>query len=354
MKPFGLHFSSTSNCQIACLFCPNRHYIVLIHGPAIVQQLASLLTRRVRQVVVRFGFVITCRRQWPVRSNGDAGEVGYLNLQPPFDLGVEAVGLVDAVGAGVDLRVGDSVATTGLGNAYRDYCLLSADRIYRIPAATPEYLAIVPTGISALVALEQVAQLRAGETVVVTAAAGGLGHLWVQLAVNIGCEVVGVAGSEDKCSFVRSLGARDCINYKRQDVAEVLASDYADVIDVAVDTVGGTIFDALVANIAPLGRVLVSGYASEIVAGAQPVLQPRIYEKLYWKGASVRGFMNPLLASYHRDAADRLFAMMADGQLRVVTDPTVFDGLESVPEAAAHMMSGKNIGKTVLRLVGSD
>ncbi|WP_371396538.1 zinc-binding dehydrogenase [Fretibacter rubidus] len=278
------------------------------------------------------------------------GAIGYIPLTPPFDLGVEAVGLIDAVGEGVKMSVGDAVATTGLGGAYRHYQIIEAAKAYKIPTATPDYLAIVPTGISALVALEQVAMLQAGETVVITAAAGGLGHIWVQLAVNMGCRVIGIAGSDAKCEFVTSLGAERCINYKTNSVADVLGEHYKDAIDVAVDTVGGSIFDALIDNIAPLGRLVVSGYASEIVEGAKPVLAPRIYERLYWKGASVRGFMNALLSEHHRDAATRLFDMMHAGDLHISLDPTVFKGLQALPDAAHHMMSGQNIGKTVLDL----
>lgn len=282
------------------------------------------------------------------------GAIGYIPLTPPFDLGVEAVGIVDAVGQGVQLSVGDAVATTGLGGAYRHYQIIDAAKVYEIPTATPDYLAIVPTGISALVALEKVAELKPGETVVITAAAGGLGHIWVQLAVNMGCRVIGIAGSDAKCDFVRSLGAERCINYKTHSVSDVLSAHYRDAINVAVDTVGGDIFDALVNNLAPLGRLVVSGYASEIVDGAQPVLTPRIYEKLYWKGASVRGFMNALLSDYHRDAAARLFDMMSTGDLRVNIDRAVFKGLQALPAAAHHMMSGQNIGKTVLDLRAGD
>lgn len=278
------------------------------------------------------------------------GKVGYMSLSTPLDLGIEAVGVVDAAGENTAFNVGDSVATTGLGGAYRHRQIVSADELYSIPSASPEYLAVVPTGISALIALERVADLKPGETVVITAAAGGLGHIWVQLAVNLGCRVIGIAGNQQKCDFVKSLGAEDCINYKEVSVSHILDEHYKDAIDVAVDTVGGPLFDSLLDNIAPLGRLIISGYASEMIDGAKPVMQPRVYEKLYWKGASIRGYMNALLAEYHREAATRLFAMMGNGQIKVSIDSTHFVGLEALPAAAEHMMSGRNIGKTVLDL----
>lgn len=273
------------------------------------------------------------------------GKIGYISLVPPFDLGVESIGIVEAVGETSDFSVGDAVATTGLGSAYRHRQVIESSNAYPIPSCHPKYLAIVPTGVSALVALEQVAQLKPGETIAITAAAGGLGHIWVQLAANLGCQVIGIAGSDEKCELVEALGAKRCINYKKESVEDILSADYQDAIDVAVDTVGGTLFDALLDNIAPLGRLVVSGYASEIVTGAKPVKQARVYEKIYWKGASIRGFMNGLLKQYHREAAMRLFDMMETGSLRVSIDPTSFKGLEALPDAANHMMKGHNIGR---------
>ncbi len=278
------------------------------------------------------------------------GKVNYLSLRPPFDLGIEAIGIIEAVGEDAHLDIGDAIATTGLGGAYRHRHIVDAQSVYRIPSANPEYLAIVPTGISAFLALEHVANAKRGETVLITAAAGGFGHICVQLAVNKGCRVIGIAGGPAKCAFVEGLGAEICLNYKTEDVEQILSTQFTDAIDVGIDTVGGPLFDAILKNVAPLGRIVSAGFASEIVKGAKPVQQPRIYDSLYWKGASVRGFMNALLADYHQDAAQKLFSMMATDTLKVSIDSTEFKGLASLPEAAGHMMSGKNIGKTVLDL----
>src|SRR5690606_32017842 len=100
------------------------------------------------------------------------------------------------------------------------------------------------TGVSALLALEHVGGPRAGETVAISAAAGGLGHLLVQLAKLDGARVVAVCGGERKSAFVRSLGADRVIDYKREDVAQVLATEFRDALDLAIDTVSGAIFDA--------------------------------------------------------------------------------------------------------------
>ena len=102
------------------------------------------------------------------------GKVPYVNLTPPFDLGVEAVGEVVAIGQDVHtLQVGDAVATTLRGGGYREYQVIAANLAVKIRNATPEILTLMPTGISALVALEKVGEMTSGEVILVTAAAGG-------------------------------------------------------------------------------------------------------------------------------------------------------------------------------------
>ena len=101
----------------------------------------------------------------------------------------------------------------------------------------PLIKALASTGVSALNALEGVGQVRDGETVAISAAAGGLGHLLVQLAKLRGCHVVAVCGGAAKVDFVRSLGADRVIDYKSEDIAAVLAAEYSGRIDVAIDTV---------------------------------------------------------------------------------------------------------------------
>jgi len=134
--------------------------------------------------------------------------IRYVDVRPPFDMGIESVGRVVAVGPGVEgLREGDAVATTRLGSGYREYQIAQASRVLRVDAPTPETLALIPTGISALVGLEKVGEARAGDTVAVSAAAGGLGHFVVQLAKLRGCHVIGITGSVGKTSTKELLAA---------------------------------------------------------------------------------------------------------------------------------------------------
>jgi NADPH-dependent curcumin reductase CurA len=277
--------------------------------------------------------------------------IRYVEVRPPFDMGVEAVGEVIAVGEGVvEVAVGDPVATTRLGSGYREFQIAPVERVIRIREATPEILTLIPTGISAMVALERVADLRSGETIAVSAAAGGLGHIVVQLAKRAGNHVIGLTGSDAKMPLLAGLGVDRVVNYRRENLREVLEREYPQGLDIAYDTVGGQIFDAFLDNLARRGRLIVSGHTSDFEDPIERVLEPRVYHKLYRKSASIRGFQNPEYREFFDDAARRILDLYYAGGLKVLVDPTPFIGLESVPDAVEHLLSGANAGKVVIRL----
>ena len=276
--------------------------------------------------------------------------VDHTKVVPPAETGVEAVGVVEACGPGVaHFRPGDAVATMVVGTAYRDWNLCREVDAIAIPAASPEVLALIPSGVSALVALERVAAMRSDETVCVTAAAGGLGNVLVQLAVNAGNHVVAICGSDEKARKLVELGPARIIQYRREDVAKVLADEFADKLDLVLDSVGGELFDALLDNLAPLGRLVICGFTSDRVP-TDIVRQERIYTKLYWKAASVRGFMNYRFAEHAPDARRRLLRMLDAGEIRPLIDDVTFTGLESVADAVERLLAGNNTGKVVVDL----
>lgn len=277
--------------------------------------------------------------------------IRYVKVVPPFDMGFEAVGEIVAVGAGVaPLAPGDAVATCRLGTGYREFQIAEAARVYKVREASPQILTLVPTGISAMVALERVAELSAGETVAVSAAAGGLGHIVVQLARRAGNHVIGLTSAPHKRALLERLGVDRVIDYRREDLAAVLARDYPRGLDIAFDTVGGAVFDAFLDNLAVRGRLVVSGHISDIDRPVEPVLQPRIYHALYWKSASVRAFQNPAYREFFDDALRRILDLYYRGELEAVIDPTPFRGLERVADAVEHLLSGRNCGKVVIDL----
>lgn len=277
--------------------------------------------------------------------------VDYVTIGLPTLTGVEALGVVEACGADVtDIKEGDAVVTTRFPSGYREYNTGPAEHFVKVPDTSPEWLVLASTGVSAYVALKNIGDLKTGETVAISAAAGGLGHLLVQIAKLHECHVVGVCGGRRKGDFVQSLGCDRVIDYRSESVAEVLETHYKDKLNVAVDTVSGEIFDAFLANIANHGRVVVGGAAQDLEGAPEIVTAPRIANSIYYKGASVRGFMNGLLTDYWDDARAWMFERYSAGDIKVQFDQPQFKGLEGVYDAVERLLSGQSMGKVVVDL----
>jgi len=277
------------------------------------------------------------------------GEIPYVNLTPPFDLGVEAVGEIVAVGSEInDLQIGDAVATTVRGGGYREYQVLDAKLAVKIREISPEILTLMPTGVSALVALEKVGEMQSNEVVLVTAAAGGTGHIAVQLAKLAGNHVIGICGSDTKVKLLKELGCDRIINYRQENLNTVLQQEYPQGINLVFECIGKQTFDVCVDNLAVRGRLVIVGFISEYLNDFEFVNQQRIYSKIFWKAASVRGFLMPHYAEFGAEVCDRLLNLYYSGKIQVTVDPTEFKGLESIPDAVEYLLSGKNCGKVVV------
>jgi len=288
------------------------------------------------------GFFDTCA----VRN-----ELPNVPLAPPFDAGVEAVGHVVAVGPGVTgLSAGDAVSTWRFGTGYREHQLADVGDVWKVREASPAVVAIRPTGISALVGLEQAGGLTSGEVVAVSAAAGGLGHFAAQIAKRAGNHVIGICGGAEKAALARRLGCDRVIDYHHEDVGEALSREYPRGVQLAFDSAGGAVLEAFVDNLAPRGRLVMSGWSSELGRGGKRSDHAGVLAKLYWKSASVRGFQNPLYPEFRDEATRRLLDWHERGELTVLVDPTAFEGLDRVADAVEHLLSGRSRGKVVVRL----
>jgi len=276
--------------------------------------------------------------------------INHTKLETPANSGVEACGIVTAVGSEVvGIEVGMPVASVVVGNGYCHYQCCKAEEAVRIPAATAEVLALIPSGVSALLALERVGEMASGETVCISAAAGGLGNIMVQLAVNAGNEVIAICGSDEKSELLKKIGVERVIQYKKESVREVIERDYKDKLDLVMESVGGELFDTLLDNLAPFGRLVVCGFTSDRLP-TQSVNQERIYTKLYWKAASVRGYMNYRFSEFAGDARHRLLSMLAAGEISPLIDSGDFRGLGSVADAVERLLAGDNSGKVIVDL----
>jgi NADPH-dependent curcumin reductase CurA len=289
-------------------------------------------------------------------------------VQPPFDTGFEAIGEVVAAGSAAGFEAGTPVATTSFG-AFAEYQVVPARMVVPLPSLQPRYLPLLVSGLTASLALEKVGEMKAGETVLVTAAAGGTGQFAVQLAKLAGCRVIGTCSSRDKADYLRSLGCDRAVVTSSEDLHAVLRAEFPKGVDVVYESVGGATFDTCVANLATKGRLIIigfiSGYADQSgwvggapAAGAEgpgsrSAAVP-LHVRLLAKSASVRGFF---LNDYLEDAPEhlaRLSALSDEGKLAPGLDPRcaagAFTGLEAIPDAVAFLYSRANVGKVFVSL----
>jgi hypothetical protein len=277
--------------------------------------------------------------------------IRYVDVAPPFDLGIEATGRIVAVGAGVaGYAVGDAVATVKLGSGYREYQVTPVARLVKVPEPSPHILTLIPTGVSAYVGLHHIAEMKSGETVAISAAAGGIGHILVQLAKLAGNRVIGVTSTSAKREFLLGLGCDRVIAYREENLAATLASVAPSGLDIAYDTVGGEVFDTFLDRLAHRGRLIVSGHTSDFDKPIENAAQPRVYRKLYWKSASIRAFQNQAFPEHQAAATAQMLEWYYAGKIRPQVDQTPFHGLEAVADAVEFMLAGRNRGKVTVRL----
>ena len=278
-------------------------------------------------------------------------------VSPPFDVGMEAIGEVMWTGTKCkSLKPGDTVATSSNG-AFAEYTLLPERLAMQIPSLKPEYLAFIISGTTASISLEKVGELKQGETVLVTAAAGGTGQFAVQLARAAGCHVIGTCSSDSKMEFLKSIGCHRPINYHREDLGSVLQSEYPKGINVVYECVGGEVFNACVKSLAVRGRLIIIGMITDYTKKSIQV-NPTVplQQILLSKSASIRGFF---LVHYFKELPkyiSKLVEMESAGQLKVKVDQGFnrpegpFCGLQSIPDAVEYLYNKENEGKIVVDL----
>lgn len=278
--------------------------------------------------------------------------IRYVAVTPPYDMGIESVGEIVALGPDTPgFAVGDAVATVKLGAGYREYQVAPIARLIKIRTPSPEILTLIPSGVSAYVGLHHIANMSSGETLAISAAAGGLGHIVVQLAKHANNHVIGLTGSHHKVAFLQQLGCDRVIDYRREDLRDVLQREYPRGLDIAYDTVGGDVFDTFLDHLAIRGRLIVSGHTSDFDRPIEPVLAPRAYRKLYWKSASIRAFQNQMFPEYQASATESVLDLYYRGALRPYVDTREFRGLDSTADAVEHMLASGNSGKVVVKLI---
>jgi hypothetical protein len=269
----------------------------------------------------------------------------------PFAAGFETVGVIVAVAPDVVMfEVGDVVGSLSYGG----FAEFSQEPVKALLPGLPpskEAVAMLTSGLTASIALEQAAQLKGSDVVLVTAAAGGTGQFAVQLASRAGCYVIATCGGPAKVDLLRRLGAARVIDYTAEDVKAVLKREHPTGVNVVYESVGGAMFDTCLAALAPKGRLVVIGAMSRYASGwAAPKEATTVQDVLLFKSATCVGFFLPLYAAHFRRHVAQLVALHASGQLTIAIDPEIFVGLESATAAVAHLQSGKSLGKVVLQI----
>ncbi|MBA0606034.1 hypothetical protein Godav_018552 [Gossypium davidsonii] len=266
----------------------------------------------------------------------------------PFDAGFEAVGIIAAIGDSIrNLKVGTPAALMSFG-CYAEFVKAPSKHILPIPRPDPEIVALLTSGLTASVALEKVGQMKSGQVVLVTAAAGGTGQFAVQLAKLAGNKVVATCGGKEKARLLKELGVDRVIDYKAEDVKTAL-KEFPKGVDIVYESVGGNMFDLCLDALAIRGRLIVIGLISQYRGknGWTPLNYPRL-EKLLSKSQNVSGFVLVQYGHLWKEHLLRLFHLYSSGKLKVVIDQKRFSGLHSVADAVEYLHSGKSTGKVVV------
>ena len=264
----------------------------------------------------------------------------------PITPGFEVAGTVAKLGDGVEeLEEGVRIVAVLEGKGYAEYAVVSTASLVKIPEGVDflQATALLVQGITAHGVLHDSARIQPGESVLVQAAAGGVGTLAVQLAKLAGAEpVVGTASTEEKRTLAESLGAGRTVDYTRDGwIEEVLESTGGRGVDVVLESVGGEVGEQAYGCLAPLGRLVTFG------AAAGKGMAPPDMWQLNMRGQTVSGYGGPWLRPGAAERArEDISAYLRSGKLEVVKGASF--PLEKASESHRAIESRATVGKVFL------
>jgi NADPH-dependent curcumin reductase CurA len=272
----------------------------------------------------------------PAQAVGEvmrAGAVGQVvqSLCPPFEAG--------------------DLVTGGFG--WQDFAVASSQTagVLKIVPRFPltDYLSVLGgTGLTAYFGLLDVGRVKAGETIVISGAAGATGSTAAQIAKLKGCRTIGIAGGAVKCRWLTdALGVDAAIDYKTEAVSGRLAELCPAGIDVYFDNVGGSVLEAAVAHMTVKGRIVLCGMISSYNAEQPPPGPTNLFE-LIIRRVRMEGFLVGDYAGQFAAARRELEAWIESGQLKAYAD--VQEGLERIPKTFLRIFTGENVGKQLLKI----
>jgi NADPH-dependent curcumin reductase CurA len=330
-----------------------------------------LLTRRPRGVPVPEDFSLT---QTPVPAAGPGGFVvrnrfvsldpaqrGWMDdapsYMPPIGLGdpvrATTVGQVHS-SAHPDFAVGDWVL--GL-NGIEEYSVVATggftQKIDVAGVASPSYFlsAMGAVGLTGYFALLEVGKPRAGETVLVSGAAGAVGSVVGQIAKIMGCRTIGIAGGAAKCArLVKDYRFDAAIDYRGKSVAQLteeIAAAAPGGVDIVFENVGGDILDAALMNLALRARVILCGLISEYNSASGKAGARNLWQVIV-KRARLEGFLIMDYVARFAEGGAQIARWIGEGRLRI--DEHVIEGIENAYPAFMQLFSGGNQGKLILKV----
>ena len=203
-------------------------------------------------------------------------------------------------------------------------------------------------GLTAYHGLFDVGEVKASDTVVVSAAAGSVGVYVGQLAKAVGCKVVGIAGGDAKCKkVVEELGFDGCIDYKNANLVRELKTLCPEGVDLYFDNVGGAVLEAVLIRMKNRGRIVCCGAVSQYESPS-PIGPRNIPGFIITKRLKLEGFIVMDFKERHLEAITHMKKLLNDGKITIIEDIT--EGLKSAPEALVNLLNGKNFGKSMVRV----
>lgn len=277
-----------------------------------------------------------------------------LQLPLPYIPGMETIGIVEEIGSSVsNVEIGERIATVSfIARGYAEYVLIKSEQIIRVPNEIDDHnaLALLIQGLTAYLLLNYAAEIRPGESVLVHAAAGGVGNLGVQIAklMNAG-DVLGTAGTNQKRDRIKDYGVDYAIDYNNSSWHEdILQITDGRGVDIILDPVGGSAIRQNLSCLAVEGRLVNYGWLS----GDYPHLTTEQCQNLLFKNQTVSGFAVNVVMKRHPDrintAYQQLFNWVLQGELKPILG-AVFQ-LEDAAKAHQAILDRKTTGKVILTL----
>ena len=265
-----------------------------------------------------------------VMRAGTVGEIVKANNHPKFE-------------------VGDFLSGWG---GVQQYTVTNGKGYFKIDpnkAPLPKFLSIIGMpGMTAYFGILKVAELKEGDIVLVSGAAGAVGSLVGQIAKLKGCRVVGIAGGKDKCYYlVNDLGFDAAIDYKNENIYSGLKKHCPDGIDVFFDNVGGDILDAALSKLRMHARIVICGAISQYNATSRPK-GPSNYLSLLVNRGTMKGMVVFDYANQYPEAIEAYSKWLQEGKIK--SKEAIYEGIENFHDTFLRLFSGEKLGKLILKV----